>query len=359
MLRRLATLALLAAAASPASAFVPESGIWFNPAESGRGVTIEVQDNILQFSAYVYRPDGTTAWFTSAGPLVYTYNSQGALQTVTYSGNLDGYSGGQCLGCTYRAPTVLPGAGGPIRLDFRTEIEANLTWGGVTIPIERFAAVVGDRTARMQGEWQAVLDFRDRGNTSEWPFRDYPFFGEVLLIDGLDRTRNPDQFLGCRPQDTETRCTSTARRDHDVAGYYNTGTRETLIVVKDIPGTFSSPATYFAYFVNAGIDQFDGVVSIFRENGNPENGPFYPVRGFRSASRTYAQTGVGPAAADDGKASAPTSGLSTRLLGDDGQPPAGLSLAQAQARTGIDIKALAAQWPQVLAGMKARAATAD
>lgn len=353
-MRRLAAL-LLAFAAAPASAFIPEGGVWWNPAEGGRGLTLEVQDNLLIFSGYLYRADGVPTWVTSTGPITYTYNSQGALQTVVYSGALDTYSGGQCLGCPYRAPVAQPGAAGPVRIDFRTETEANLTWGGQTIPIERFSAL-GDRTARMQGEWQAVIDFRTRGNTSEWPFRDYPYFGEVLLIDGIDRTRNPAQFLGCRPEDTETRCNASARRDHDVAGYYNTGTRETLIVVKDIPGTFSSSATYFAYFVNAGLDQFDGVMSIFREGGNPERGPFYPVRGFRSASKTYAQTGVGPASADDGKAfDGPATGLSEKITGPDGSLPPGLTLEEAQARTGLDIRALSAELPQVLAGMKARA----
>jgi len=353
-MRRLAAL-LLAFAAAPASAFIPESGLWWNPAQSGRGLTLEVQDNLLLVYGYLYRADGAPTWFTSAGPITYTYNSQGVLQTVVYSGQLDTYSGGQCLGCTYRPPAAQPGAAGPVRIDFRTETEANLTWGGQTIPIERFSAL-GDRTARMQGEWQAVIDFRTRGNTSEWPYRDYPYFGEVLLIDGIDRTRTPAQFLGCRPEDTETRCNASARRDHDVAGYYNAGTRETLIVVKDIPGTFSSSAVYFAYFVNAGLDQFDGVMSIFRENGDPERGPFYPVRGFRSASKTYAQTGVGPASADDGKAfDGPATGLSEKITGPDGSLPPGLTLEEAQARTGLDIRALSAELPQVLAGMKARA----
>jgi hypothetical protein len=355
-MRRLAAV-LLALAAAPASAFIPEGGVWWNPAEPGRGLTLEVQDNVLIFSGYLYRADGAPTWVTSVGPITYTYNSQGALQTVVYSGQLDTYSGGQCLGCPYRAPAAQPGAAGPVRIDFRTETEANLTWGGQTIPIERFSTL-GDRTARMQGEWQAVIDFRTRGNNSEWPYRDYPYFGEVLLFDAVDRTRNPAQFTGCRPEDTETRCTSAARRDHDAAGFYDTTNRETAIVVKDIPGTSTSRPVYFAYFVNAGLDQFDGVMSLFIEGGDPERGPFYPVRGFRSASKTYAQTGIGPAAVDDGKAlDGPTSGLSQKIAAPDGSLPPGLTLEEAQARTGLDIRALSAQVPQLLAGMKARAAT--
>jgi hypothetical protein len=80
------------------------------------------------------------------------------------------------------------------------------------------------------------------------------------------------------------------------------------------------------------------------------------VRGFRSASRTYAQTGVGPASVDDGKALAgPAAGLSDQIVGADGSLPPGLTLEEAQARTGLDIRALAAELPQLLAGMQARA----
>jgi len=359
MLRRLAVLALAAAGIAPsAQAFEPETGLWWNPAESGRGINIEVQDNTLLITTYVYRPDGTATWFISSGPLNYTYNSAGVLQTVTYNGRLDAAINGQCIGCAYRAPTTLAAAGGPVSINFRTEMQANLTWGGVTTPIERFSPVLGDATTRMLGEWQLVLDFSDRGNTTEWPYRDYPFFADVLLIDLIDRAPNPDLFLGCRPRDSESRCDAIALRDHDVAGSFNSTTREHLIVVKDIPGTFNSAAVFFAYFVNAGLNQFDGVMSIYREGGNPENGPFYPVRGFRSASRTYALTGFGPAAADDGKSASQvsTAGLSTRLLGADGSAPAGMSLAQASTRTGIDIAALAKDLPGVVAGMRTRAA---
>jgi hypothetical protein len=357
-MRRIAAV-LLALAAAPASAFIPEGGVWWNPAESGRGLTLEVQDNVLIFSGYLYRADGAPTWVTSAGPITYTYNVRGDLQTVVYSGALDTYSGGQCLGCPYRAPAAQPGAAGPVRIDFRTETEANLTWGGQTIPIERFSTL-GDRTARMQGEWQVVLDFSNRGNTSEWPYRNYPFFGDVLLFDRVATIRGLRQFLGCRPESTIKRCTTEALRDHDAAGSYDATERGYAIIVKDIPGTFSSRPVFFAYFVNAGLDQFDGVMSIYREGGDPEDGPFYPVRGFRSASKTYAQTGFGPASADDGKAlGGPPTGLSEKLMSADGLLPPGLTLDEAQARTGLDIRALSAQLPQVLAGMNARAQSAD
>jgi hypothetical protein len=361
-MRRLALVALGLAGLVPAAhAFQPESGVWFNPAESGRGMTLEIQDNILIFSGYLYEADGDPIWYTSAGPLSYTYNSQGVLQTVTYTGQLDAYRNGQCLGCPYRAPTVVSNAGGPISINFRTEVQANLTWGGVTIPIERFSGAVGTPVQRMRGEWQAVIDFFDRGNTSEWPYASYPFFGEVLLFNRLSGSGSSTQALGCRPPNTETRCTTAALRDHDIAAQLNSSQNAMVITVRDIPGTFSSAATFFAYFVNLGVDQFDGVVSIYRDGGVPTRGPFYPVRGFRSASRTYAETGVGPASADDGKAldSRNVPGISAMLAGEDGSLPPGLTLAEATARTGLDIKVLARDVPGLVASMDARAAARD
>jgi hypothetical protein len=47
--------------------------------------------------------------------------------------------------------------------------------------------------------------------------------------------------------------------------------------------------------------------------------------------------------------------LSDQIVGADGSLPPGLTLEEAQARTGLDIRALSAQLPQLLAGMQARA----
>ena len=54
--------ALLMFLGTCASAMSPESGIWWNPNESGSGYVIEIQDNTLSFTTYTYEPNGIPLW---------------------------------------------------------------------------------------------------------------------------------------------------------------------------------------------------------------------------------------------------------------------------------------------------------
>ena len=112
-------LALAALFSSSAFAFTPESGFWWNLAESGRGFSIEIQDNFLFFAGYLYTSTGAPIWYTAQGVM------QG---NATFVGQLTSASGGQCITCTYRAPQIQLGAGGPVTIAFDTEIEGRLTW---------------------------------------------------------------------------------------------------------------------------------------------------------------------------------------------------------------------------------------
>jgi hypothetical protein len=60
-----------------------------------------------------------------------------------------------------------------------------------------------------------------------------------------------------------------------------------LIVLDD------SENFWLAYYLDLGLNQFDGVAELYPKNGG-HNNIFYPVRGFRSASRSFIETGVGP-----------------------------------------------------------------
>lgn len=360
MLRQLSSAVFLAGLAiAPAHAqkarFTPESGLWWNPAESGRGYTIDIQDNTLQLLMYAYRPDGSAVFYTSAGPMTYRYSGN-RLAEVSYTGTLDSSEQGQCLGCPYRAPVFTPNAAGSVRIDFSSEITATMHFAGRTIPIERSALPLGNRTERMLGEWRVLIDFYARGNGS-YPFRSYPYFGDVLVIDRLERRlpARPDLFLGCRPtQSTDGYCRASARADHDVAGFYDAATGEHVIVVKDVPGTAFSDAVYLAYYVEAGTANFDGVVDIYEEDETPGRGPFYPVSGFRSASRSFVVGGNGPSASDDGAGS--HAGVSAAARGPDGGLPAGLSAEEVRSRYGIDVEAHAPALQQL---MRALSVSAD
>jgi hypothetical protein len=328
-----ACFALLLTLALPARAFTPESGFWWNPAEPGSGLSIEIQDNYLFLAAYVYDAQGRATWYTAQGVM------QG---NARFNGTLDAFGSGQCIGCPWRAPNYLGAAAGPVSINFRTETAGELSWGGRTVPIQRFdfylTRSAGDlNTELMLGEWAVLIDFYSRGVRGDIDYRAYPYYGDLIVLDRVDRAPTPDYFEGCRAtRSSDGFCRNSAREDHDAAGYFNPGTGETLLVVKDVPGTFSTRAVYFAYFIKVGTSQFDGVVEIYDENQRPGDGPFYPVRGFRSASRSFVTTGTGPSKTEV----TPADGLSAQLkAAHAGMVPEGLSAAEVAAQYGIDVAA--------------------
>jgi hypothetical protein len=232
-----------------------------------------------------------------------------------------------------------------VRIDFISEIRARMTWQGRTFDIDRFTLALGDPVDRMVGEWNLTIDFQSRGN-QDYPYADYPYFGDVFVIDRVDRTRVPVQFQGCRPErSTSGRCSAVARANHDLAGYFDASTGEHVIVLKDVPPSYNRPAVFFAYFAVVGTSQFDGVLEIYQSGETPGDGPFYPVRGFRSASRTFVTTGAGPSsqpeeAATEAAMPAWRAGLSETLAARGALPP-GLTALEVEARYGIDVARLA------------------
>lgn len=360
MLRRLTALAATAVlmAAGPVSAFTPESGFYWNPAEPGSGLTIEIQDNYVFMIGYVYDTQGRATWLTA----------QGLMPTVSPGTNsrfnsvLDSFSGGQCIGCAYTAPIANLGSGGPVSLNWTTEIDATLTWGGRSIPLQRFdyylsrTGGITPRTELMLGEWQAVLDLYT--NPADSDYQAYPYFGEVLVFTAIDTTPNPDQATGCRPTTSlDGLCTNAAITAHDASAAFSPITdtnspfeRTHVIVVTDAAG---NPDVFLAYYVTVGTSQFDGVVEVCNAGQcGQSNARLYPVRGFRSASRSFVQSGVGPSSND--KALARAAPSLSRLISDKGTAPLGLSVAEAKARFGIDVTQHRATVDALIAGSQSR-----
>jgi len=116
------------ASIAPATIF-PQPGMWGNAAESGRGFTIEVQGSNLVLVANVFDAQGNAQWFFSAGP----YDAANGV----YSGTLDGYTGGQCLGCAYHLPTYTHAAAGPVRAAFTSATRGTVYFAGGSTPIEK------------------------------------------------------------------------------------------------------------------------------------------------------------------------------------------------------------------------------
>jgi hypothetical protein len=105
----------------------PQTGWWWNPAESGRGFFIESQGGITYVAAYLYADDGRARWLVAGGSNADPYH---------YAGRLLEYGAGQTLFGAYVAPAN-PVDAGPVAVDFSDDTHGTITWTGGVVPIER------------------------------------------------------------------------------------------------------------------------------------------------------------------------------------------------------------------------------
>lgn len=131
-----------------------ESGIFYNPSEPGRGYSIEQQGGQLTLIFYAYQSSGAPVWYYASAP--YFLNSSG-YPTMTTTIGL--YTGGQCLGCSFRSPTRT--GAGTVTIQFSSAQLATITLGsssgafgsggGSSIDVERFD--FSDVTNPLLGQW--------------------------------------------------------------------------------------------------------------------------------------------------------------------------------------------------------------
>ena len=274
-------LGLLALCSRSAVAFTPESGLWWNPAEDGSGYAIEIQNDVLTVLAFTYHGDGKSAFYSSAGRME---------RTTVYRAVLDGYRSGQCLGCAYTGrPVALIGEAGPILIEFQSTTRARLTIAGRTIPIERFDFAVGGPYNYLYGQWQVVIDVSSSPTGS-----DRPYIGDVLNVDGQfpSLVGQPPQFTGCRPAfAAASNCDGSHARGYRLLTTRPDGTTVYTIDVGDGVNA-AGQARQIRYVVSVGLTHLEGTAQ-FSVGGVLQPG-IYPVRGFRSASKRFVQTGTGP-----------------------------------------------------------------
>ena len=248
-------------------AFTPESGIWWNPNESGSGYAIEIQNNFLFVALYVYDEAGNPIWYTAGTTL------QG---NALFDSVLNYNYNGTCIDCNYTEPLVIAGQRGPITIHFRTESTATIQFEGAVKNIERFNFLLGDETDKMLGEWQAVLDFSDTGVAQ-------PFIGDVMLFRDTFIADGIKFVDGCRPENTiDGFCTNFALNNHNITAHYDYSTDRLYVTVED--GQTNGTYLIFDYVLSVGLDHYVGDVEV-HEDGFYTN-IFYPVRGFRTANRS-------------------------------------------------------------------------
>jgi hypothetical protein len=159
----------------------PQTGWWWNAAESGRGYTIEATGNKLFIAAYLYDVTGRSTWYISAGPT--------SLDGSLYTGNLELYSGGQTLTGAYKAPTLPPTIAGTISLAFSDAYHGTLVWPGGTVAINRYEYGTGGVNAVPQANqpengwwWNAAES--GRGYFIEWQAGTAVMAGYLYEADG-------------------------------------------------------------------------------------------------------------------------------------------------------------------------------
>ena len=108
---------------APPLAFLPATGLWWNPGESGSGYNIQVQHGVLVATMYSYTSTGDPVWYLAVGRLANT--GGGVAATAT----LDKYRNGQCASCMYRMPSMV-GDDGSITFTFTTPTTATVQLPG-------------------------------------------------------------------------------------------------------------------------------------------------------------------------------------------------------------------------------------
>lgn len=309
------TLFAIALAAGSAHAYTPSSGHWYNTNEGGTGLNIDLQDDLMYVTVYAYDDNGFPEWYTSLD-----YIEPSGDGAFVFDGRLLLFEDGACVGCVYRRNTLL-GEVGDIRIVFdpADETRAAMTWGldggpSRTVPITHIPfglkrpsdpASVPVEVTKMLGEWSVTQDFSDH------PGFDFPFSGDVLVFEDFEFDSDTGLwfFNGCRADNLiDGSCSTDALAQHDASGFYDAAVDRQVIVVNDSEDGSGNPLCLL-YDVDTSHIKFegdldgdhnpddDGGVTLYvcDGSGNPFDNDFYPVRGFRSASRSFVEDGVGPA----------------------------------------------------------------
>jgi monoamine oxidase len=134
--------AILGSTGTSLTTFTPQSGWWWNAAESGRGFFIEIKNGTVFMAGYVYEVSGTPTWFVSAG----------SLSGSAYTGTMQTFTGGQTLTGSYKGATR--GADlGNLSLQFLSATTATMTWPGGTTSLVRFPFGSGAAPQVESGWW--------------------------------------------------------------------------------------------------------------------------------------------------------------------------------------------------------------
>ena len=228
---------------SIAQAVLPDNGWYWNPSESGRGFNIEIQNNVLFMSGFIYNAQSNPIWIVTGGPMSSDH---------TYTGNVIQTSGGQCLGCPYQPPTATNF--GTASIDFTGPSTATITINGTVIQTERqqFGLDFTNSATPLLGEWAIV----------EGEAADPTYYGERITLTHTATISGSLSAVGSRTGDSAAVAVGSRKPD----GW--------SILLDYAPGISALYTFTFAAF-----DRIEGLAYTFEKGSSPETGvPFVAQR---------------------------------------------------------------------------------
>jgi hypothetical protein len=151
--------------------FTPFVGWWWNPAESGRGMSVELQGQHMFIGVYMYEEDGRPVWYV-ADAMMST--------PKRFVAPLLQFANGQTMSGSYRAPTA-PRTVGTITVDFSGPDRAMVT-------LSDDAPTPGVAGAKAGRSKMFVIEPQKKKNPADRPARFFGNFKQVLVQTGANAT---------------------------------------------------------------------------------------------------------------------------------------------------------------------------
>lgn len=260
-----AFVALVSLVAPPAAlAMLPDNGWYWNPAESGRGFNIEIQDNALFMSAFVYRPDGTAVWYVGGGPM----SSDRA-----WNGDLYETANGQCVGCAYRAPDLI--LAGRASITFTSERTATISLPGGTVSVER-------------QDWSGYGSLTHEALLGEWSTTEGDPAFPVYFADRITLSQTRSDSAGTYAAGNVTGISNRLA----VGDYYSS-----LRVYNILVDSSTSYYSFYAFTMNT-LNRIEGLEWTYRKGESPTgSGTYFVAHRTKSPARVRGSNAPGIAKA--------------------------------------------------------------
>ncbi len=164
------------------------NGHWYDPSQSGRGMNVDHQNDVMVVDFYGYNSDGSAQWHQASGKTSFDKNTL----KITFSAPMLRYRNGQCLTCNYSGAPVSDGDDGTINITFLspTQAEVTLPGGGKTIMTPYYFGI--NRGAKgMAGGWIFSYLKDNKFNYANM------FFSEKITENGVDIIFSSDGKFAC------------------------------------------------------------------------------------------------------------------------------------------------------------------